>query len=165
MIISSSNSNSQSQFIPDDLFTEIVALMPIVTTDLVLINEDKEQILLFKRTNKPAQDIYFTPGGRLWKNEEFLQGIKRQGQRELGLSLDESRLSWGGVINEMWADSEFADHSYNAISIFWGYLISETELQSLALDEQHCDYQWFDFNDDRLHPYICYRLKTLNYMA
>ena len=155
--------SKNSQFIPDDLFTQIVASMPIVTTDLVLINESQNQILLFKRTNKPAQDIYFTPGGRLLKNEEFLVGIKRQGQRELGLDLDESRLSFGGVINEMWTDSEFAEHSYNAISIFWRYLILETQIDRFSLDQQHSDYQWFDFDDDRLHPYINYRLNILGF--
>ena len=62
-------SKSNPQFIEDHLFTEIVSLLPIVTTDLVCLNENKQQILLFKRTNKPAQNVYFPPGGRLFKNE------------------------------------------------------------------------------------------------
>ena len=157
--------HKNSQFIPDDLFTQIVASMPIVTTDLVLINENQNQILLFKRTNKPAKNVYFTPGGRLFKNEEFLIGIKRQGQQELGLDLDENRLSFGGVINEMWIDSEFADHSYNAISIFWRYLISETEIDRFSLDQQHSDFQWFDVDDDRLHPYVSQRLSICKLRA
>ena len=71
------------QFIEDNLFTEIVGLLPIVTTDLVILNESQEQIFLFKRTNKPAQNLYFTPGGRILKNEDLLTGIIRQGKKEI----------------------------------------------------------------------------------
>ena len=154
-------SKSNPRFIEDNLFSEIVGLLPIVTTDLVLLNEDKQQILLFKRTNKPAQNLYFTPGGRLFKNEDLLTGIIRQGKREIGLNLDQNKLVFGGVINEIWSDSEFDEHNYHAVSIFWSYIISPTEINQLALDGQHSIYQWFDINDDNLHNYIQERLVTL----
>lgn len=154
-------SKSNSRFIEDKLFSEIVGLLPIVTTDLVLLNEDKQQILLFKRTNKPAQNLYFTPGGRLFKNEDLLTGIIRQGKREIGLNLDQNKLVFGGVINEIWSDSEFDEHNYHAVSIFWSYIISPTEINKLALDGQHSIDQWFDINDENLHNYIQERLVTL----
>ena len=149
------------QFIEDNLFTEIVGLLPIVTTDLVILNESKEQIFLFKRTNKPAQNLYFTPGGRLLKNEDLLAGIIRQGQKEIGLDLDPSKLTFGGVINEIWSESEFANHNYHSVSIFWSYVISTPEISNLALDRQHSIYQWFNIDDENLHEYIQERLVTL----
>jgi colanic acid biosynthesis protein WcaH len=154
-------SKSNPQFIEDQLFTEIVGLLPIVTTDLVCLHENQQQILLFKRTNKPAQNLYFTPGGRLWKNEDLLTGIIRQAKREIGLDLDQNKLTWGGVINEIWSDSEFAQHNYHAVSIFWSYVVSPQEMNNLALDRQHSLYQWFNIEDQNLHSYIKERLLIL----
>jgi colanic acid biosynthesis protein WcaH len=158
-------SKSNPQFIEDQLFTEIVGLLPIVTTDLVIFNENKQQILLFKRTNKPAQNLYFTPGGRLFKNEDLLAGIIRQSKREIGLDLDPNKLTFGGVINEIWSDSEFANYNYHAVSIFWSYVISSQEIINLALDRQHSVYQWFNIDDENLHKYIQERLVILGLIS
>ena len=158
-------SKSNPQFIEDNLFTEIVSLLPIVTTDLVCLNENKQQILLFKRTNKPAQNVYFPPGGRLFKNEDLLGGIMRQVKREIGLNLDPHKLTFGGVINEIWSDSEFAPHTYHSVSIFWTYVISTQEISNLALDRQHSIYRWFNIEDDSVHKYVRERLVILGLIS
>ena len=52
----------------DTDFLHIVDATPLVSIDLVLRNE-RDEVLLGQRKNRPAQGIWFVPGGRIRKNE------------------------------------------------------------------------------------------------
>ncbi|HVL76288.1 MAG TPA: NUDIX domain-containing protein, partial [Noviherbaspirillum sp.] len=53
-----------------DTFGRIVAATPLVSIDLVLTNE-RGQVLLGYRSNRPAQHCWFVPGGRIRKDESL----------------------------------------------------------------------------------------------
>ena len=48
-------------------FRTVIENAPLISIDLYLIFEG--QILLGKRNNEPLKDEWFTPGGRIHKNE------------------------------------------------------------------------------------------------
>jgi colanic acid biosynthesis protein WcaH len=61
--------NIINTYFSDQDYRMIIQSVPICTVDLVIFNPEMTQTLLFKRQNKPLQNIYFTAGGRLFKNE------------------------------------------------------------------------------------------------
>ena len=51
-------------------FARAVAALPLVSVDLLVVNPGG-QLLLGQRRNAPARAWWFTPGGRVRKNEPF----------------------------------------------------------------------------------------------
>ena len=132
---------------------------PITTVDVTFINTKKDKTLLFKRENKPLKGVYFTIGGRLWKNETFIQSALRHAKKELGLRLNPKKLIFGGVSEELHPDSIFPGISYHAVDIFFYYVLDTKNLK-LTFDSQHNHYKWFNLNDIKLHPMLKKRFKN-----
>lgn len=131
---------------------------PVACIDIVLFNEDRTQVLLFRRANEPARGIYFTPGGCIQKGETFKEAAVRKMQQELSITLDVNKLNNPQVIEELWPNSAFPNISYHAITIFFGYTLTEREAYTITLDPQHNARQWFSVNDSSIHPYIQERI-------
>ncbi|HCB8003312.1 TPA: GDP-sugar hydrolase WbdI, partial [Escherichia coli] len=51
-------------FITSDKFREIIKLVPLVSIDLLIENENGEY-LFGLRNNRPAKNYFFVPGGRI----------------------------------------------------------------------------------------------------
>ncbi len=145
-------------FIPDKVYKDIVAHMPVSTIDIVLLNKTQDKTLLFKRNNEPVKGVYFTIGGRLLKGEPFLHGAVRQARRELGLKIDPKKAFFAGVTQDFHSNSVFENVSYHAVAVFFGYVL-ENENINLKFDKQHSDHKWFSVNDKKLHPHIKERVK------
>ena len=62
-------------------FQKIISSTPLVSIDLCLIHKDS--LLLGKRTNEPLKGRWFTPGGRIMKNERWEDCIERIAKVEL----------------------------------------------------------------------------------
>lgn len=147
--------------IAKETFQNILRLLPILTVDVLPFNQDFSEVLLFKRVNRPAKNEYFSPGGRLLKNEEVLEGARRQCKRELGLEIEKEDLLPGGVIDEIWEESAFEGVNYHSVNIFFGYVLSAAQFSCLTLDEQHEEYKWFSVSDPSIHPWVKYRIETI----
>ena len=65
-------------------FKTVIENTPLVSIDLCMICNG--QILLGKRSNEPLKGIWFTPGGRIHKNETWQHALLRIVEVELGLS-------------------------------------------------------------------------------
>ena len=65
-------------------FKTVIENTPLVSIDLCLICNG--QILLGKRRNEPLKEIWFTPGGRIHKNETWQDALLRISEAELGLN-------------------------------------------------------------------------------
>lgn len=102
-----------------------------VAVNAYLIYEEK--FLLLKRT-KPPQ-IWGPPGGRLYQNEDPLQGLKREVYEETHLTINIIRpvTTWFG---------EFKGTLLLSID----YLCTSNK-NSIFLSEEHNDYQWLTFSD------------------
>ncbi len=146
-------------------FKTVIESVPLVSIDLCLVCDG--QILLCKRTNEPLKGEWFTPGGRIHKNETWQDALLRIVEVELGLS---------GIAVEDFSLMGMWDHFYNNsaydenTSTHYVNLPHYVEFKSkpkITLDAQHAEFKWFDLsvvsNEDKSHPYIRnYSLWLLN---
>lgn len=69
--------------IPTPLYKKILAVMPILTVDIVIAHRGR--FLLLKRAIAPAKGAWWTPGGRVLKGETFEQAVLHKAKEETGL--------------------------------------------------------------------------------
>lgn len=151
-------------FLSHETFKTIVDSMPLVSIDLVIRNSQNE-ILLGRRNNRPAQDYWFVPGGRIQKNESMASAFNR-------LSLDELNLPWQlndadflGPYEHFYHDSIFGEDVSTHYVVLGYHLMVDIELESLPR-AQHNDYAWFPIlkmqDDERVHKHSKWYLDALN---
>ena len=145
-------------YIPDKVYKDIVAHMPVSTVDIVLLNKKRNKTFLFKRNNEPVKNVYFTIGGRLLKGESFLHGAVRQAKRELDLKIDPKKAFFGGVTQDFHKNSVFKGVSYHAVAVFFGYILEDENI-NIKFDKQHSDHKWFSIKDKKIHPHIKERIR------
>ena len=149
-------------------FKTVIENTPLVSIDLCLVCED--QLLLGKRINEPLKGEWFTPGGRIHKNETWQHALLRIVKAELGLcdiAIENFSLMgvWDHFYNNSALDQNTSTHYVN--------LPHYAEFQSkpkITLDDQHAEFKWFDLavvsNDEKSHPYIRnYAIWLLNNMG
>jgi len=126
--------------LPLETFKTVIESTPLVSIDLIVRNQ-QGQVLLGKRTNRPAQGFWFVPGGRVLKDESFEHAFKRLIEIELGL--DEVASHFKGVYQHFY-DDNFSEEKFTTHYVVLAYEISfNGELSSLPV-EQHSNYQWLD---------------------
>ena len=137
-------------------FKVVIKNAPLVSIDLCLVCNG--QILLGKRRNEPLKGIWFTPGGRIHKNETWQDALLRIAEVELGLS---------GIAVEKFESMGVWDHFYsNSVldqntSTHYVNLPHYAEFQTkpdITLDDQHAEFEWFDLavvsEDEKFHCYM-----------
>ena len=139
-------------YLTDDLFKTIIENTPLVSVDLIV--KHKGKVLLGKRVNKPAQEYWFTLGGRVFKNETIQSAIERIGKLELGI-IPENNPKFIGVFEHLYDDSIFDAVSTHYVNL--GYEIEVSGLEDLPTD-QHNEYRWFGLEElmqsDEVHKYV-----------
>lgn len=83
-------------FVSDTTYKTILSSMPIPTVDVMIFSVDCQQTLLFKRTNKPIQNVWYSLGGRVMKNEMLVAAAQRLALKETNLDLNATQLTLGG---------------------------------------------------------------------
>ena len=137
-------------------FKTVVENAPLVSIDLCLVCDG--QILLGKRTNEPLKGEWFTPGGRIHKNETWQQALLRIVKAELGLcdiTVEDFSLMgvWDHFYNNSTVGQNTSTHYVNLTHCI--YFKSRPKIN---LDYQHAVFEWFDLsaivNNKIFHPYI-----------
>ena len=64
-----------NNFLDYEVFKSVVNNATLVSVDLCLVFNG--QILMGKRNNEPLKDQWFTPGGRIQKNERWQDALRR----------------------------------------------------------------------------------------
>ena len=132
-------------------FRVVLENSPLVSIDICLVCDG--QILLGDRNNEPLKGEWFTPGGRIYKNESWQDALLRISKVELGLSdvtIDDFSLMgiWDHFYSNSVVDENISTHYVNFPH--YTYFKSKPEI---ALDDQHAEYKWFDlsvvFNDQK----------------
>ena len=141
-------------FINKILYAQILDAIPVFTVDIVIFNPEKNKVLLFKRENEPLKNIYYTPGGRVNKNEKLNDAIIRKSKEELGLNIEINKLQYCGIIEEFFENSNFdgVSNGTHHINILYKFILNDTN--SIQLDKQHQLFDWFSIDDTNLHDYI-----------
>ncbi|MFM9587755.1 NUDIX domain-containing protein, partial [Streptomyces caniscabiei] len=72
------------------------------------------QVLLGRRTNRPAKGYWFVPGGRIYKDETFDQAFRRLTKIELGQEYSMETSQFLGPYQHLYTDnfsgSDFSTH-------------------------------------------------------
>lgn len=136
-------------WLTSDQFRQLVGLGPLVSIDLLVLNE-RNELLLGQRVHRPAQGTWFVPGGRVRKNERLDHAFERLTLTELGLTVSRREAKWMGVFEHFYADSALAeagqgpDTHYVVLAYQIG-LPAELALQSP--NDQHTRFAWWPLAD------------------
>lgn len=125
-----------------ETFLKIVELTPLASIDLI-IHTENGQVLLGYRKNRPAQDCWFVPGGKILKDERIPSAIRRIALTELGLELDPALSKFKGVYEHLYGDN-FA--GVEGIGTHYIVLAHEFTLPPGARvrgDDQHSELRWW----------------------
>ena len=91
-------------------FSTIVKNAPLISLDLCLVCEGN--ILLCERENEPLKGQWFTPGGRIYKNETWQSALLRIAQTELGLRDNKLEdFSLMGIWDHFYRNSAFDENT------------------------------------------------------
>ena len=125
-----------------DEFLDVVSHTPLVSIDLI-VHDEAGRYLLGRRVNRPAQNSWFVPGGRIRKNETLDEAFARLAQEELGeASLERSDSQLVGVYEHFYEDNFSGAEGISTHYVVIGYRIrSAMRLPHLPV-EQHSDYRW-----------------------
>jgi colanic acid biosynthesis protein WcaH len=115
----------------------------LVSIDLVIRNE-KNQVLLGKRLNRPAQNFWFVPGGRIRKNERIEDAFARICETELGVVFPFAQARLLGAYNHIYDDNFLAEPGVNTHYVVLAYGCSLSSAEPLQPDAQHESLEWWD---------------------
>ncbi len=134
-------------------FIDIIDSTPLVSVDLVIQN-NKNEILLGKRLNRPAQGFWFVPGGRIKKNETIAQAIIRVSQAELGLTLNQKKGRLLGAYDHIYEDNYLNQPGINTHYVALGHHFLLDETPEIAADDQHSEIIWLSIPKLLKHPEV-----------
>jgi colanic acid biosynthesis protein WcaH len=139
-----------SRPIPQDLYNQILANVPIACVDLAIVSNGS--VLLVKRKDHPARGQWWVPGGRILKGEVMKETARRKAIEEVGIACHV-----GPIIHT--AETIFPDgpggipvHSIN--SCFLVYPVEDVSKLHVRLDDHHVDWRWANTIPPGLHPYV-----------
>jgi colanic acid biosynthesis protein WcaH len=144
-----------SKRLEHDLFSTIVEHTPLISIDLIIVNNEGNA-LLGQRQNRPAQNFWFVPGGRIFKDESFEMAFNRITTEELGKKVCLNESTFLGVYEHFYTDN-FAGADFTTHYVVHGYRLELELLESDLPQTQHIAYQWFDIqtllSSNAVHQY------------
>lgn len=140
-------------FLSDEYFKLIIQSTPLVATDLVLIGEMSNKILLGLRANDPARNFWFVPGRRIHKNESIEDSLNLVVTKELG-SDKKLAFSFFGVATHIYEENYYRDPSFNTHYVILSYLAKVGELADFFPDTQHVDFKFWEFEEALKNPLV-----------
>jgi colanic acid biosynthesis protein WcaH len=124
----------------DSDFLRIVDSTPLVSIDLILRNA-RGEILLGRRTNRPAQGMWFVPGGRIRKNERVADALRRISRRELGVEISQAQLL--GVFDHLYPDNFLGTTGVSTHYVVLGMAAPWPDGVPVRADDQHEEMLWW----------------------
>ena len=134
--------------IPENLYREVISVLPIICVDIVIRNESGK-VLLARRNNEPIKDHWWVVGGRILSVESACKACIRKTLEETGLKIDE--LKFLGFNEDVFDKNAFnAPKPYHTLSlVFETHLPTKEVERNIHLDSQHSELAWFDELPDR----------------
>lgn len=132
-------------FLSAEDFSTVVRSTPLISIDLIVENQAGE-FLLGQRTQRPAQNFWFVPGGRAQKDETLERAFARLTEAELGQRFTLSDGEFYGVWQHFY-DDNFAGTDFSTHYIVLGFRL-RVDASALQLpDAQHSAYRWLTPDD------------------
>lgn len=129
------------------LYKKIQEVLPICCVDIVILNKNKE-FLLLKRVNEPAKGKWWIPGGRILKGEKLEKAVLRKAKEETGLSVTIKKML--GVKETIFKEGYFGNSAHTINIIF----LAEAKTNKVKMDFQNSQYKWFSKIDKNFNPYL-----------
>lgn len=147
---------SDERPIPPTEFRTIVANVPLVSVDLVVLH--RGGVVLGKRRNEPAKGEWFVPGGTVLKNERLEDAVHRVAREELGVDVTiRDRL---GAYEHFYDTSEFDD--VDSKHYLANAFVVEPDSEEFVADNQHGELRTLTPPFPDLHPYVERYLQALD---
>lgn len=140
----------------DTDFLHVIDLTPLVALDLIIKN-NRGEILLGERKNRPAKGYWFVPGGRILKNETFESAFERISSSELTSKLGWDDAALLGCFQHLYPDNYLNKENVSTHYVVLAYEL-EIEITSFIADlsSQHSDHKWWTVEDilssTEVHP-------------
>jgi colanic acid biosynthesis protein WcaH len=122
----------------DQRLLQVIDSTPLVSIDLILL-DSQGWVLLGKRTNRPALDYWFVPGGRIRKNERIAEAFKRISLKELGCELSLENAELLGGYDHIYDDNYLNREGVNTHYVVLAYRVMVPDDWSPVVDEQHSE--------------------------
>lgn len=132
-------------------FLTVIDATPFVSLDLVVLNERREALLGYRR-NRPAQNSWFVPGGRIRKNEKTQDALQRICQAELGIPAGPGRLL--GIFDHFYDDNYFNEPGINTHYVACGYAFEIESHAQFRRDDQHTELKWWNIDELLCSPEV-----------
>ena len=122
-------------------FKIVIENMPLVSIDLCLVCDG--QLLLGKRNNQPVKGEWFTPGGRMYKNETWQDALLRIAEVELGITaITAASFSLMGIWDHFY-DNSAADKNMSTHYVNLPHYVEFKSKPQITFDGQHSEFNWF----------------------
>jgi colanic acid biosynthesis protein WcaH len=132
-------------------FIQIIKHTPLVSIDLVLQNESGE-ILLGLRRNRPAQNYWFVPGGRIQKDECIQNALARIARGELGIITGKGRLL--GAFDHLYNENYFSLPDMSTHYVVLAYALEVSSATCFKGDDQHTEFKWWGKSELLANPQL-----------
>ncbi|NMH60184.1 GDP-mannose mannosyl hydrolase [Alteromonas ponticola] len=127
-----------------DTFSTILKSTPLISIDLLVENQ-QNKFLLGMRSNQPARNYWFVPGGRIYKNESIGKSFDRIAREEFGKSFSIENAKLLGLFEHFY-DNSAVSESISTHYVVIAYKLKVDKLVDLP-DHQHSAYKWFSKNE------------------
>ncbi|MBR9703977.1 NUDIX domain-containing protein [Candidatus Pacearchaeota archaeon] len=136
------------KFIDDLEYKKIMEILPICCVDILIEKENK--ILLLKRNNEPLKGYFWTPGGRIYKNESSTDAVLRIAKQETGLEVEIIKKT--GSFDFIHNIGKYPDLKNGIHTISIVFLVKPRDNnQEISIDKTSEEYKWITKIDNDLH--------------
>jgi len=130
----------------DKTFLRVIEATPLVSIDL-LIRSERGEMLLGRRSNRPAKGLWFVPGGRIRKNETIKGALQRISAGELGIKIEEAKLI--GVFDHIYPDNFAGEAGINTHYVVIAFEYQMPAGEEVRPDVQHSELRWWNVEEVR----------------
>jgi colanic acid biosynthesis protein WcaH len=132
-----------ARYLPDQDFARVIRDTPLVSIDLIIRDQDRK-VLVGLRTNEPAKNYYFVPGGVIRKNERIRDAFRRIAGAETGYQAELDEASFLGAFEHIYSSNRFGDPEYGTHYVVLAYALDLDHRPETVPDSQHTDLKWAD---------------------
>lgn len=126
------------KLLPLKAYKTIIRYSPVVSNDILV--EAGGKYLLGRRINQPGRGLWWTPGGRVKKNEKLIDAVHRIMKEELGIKKIKIE-KFLGVFEFFWKPGKFGQKDIHYVS--FGFVVKPVGAFKIKLDSQHSEYRFF----------------------
>lgn len=135
------------QKLPKSEFLELIKNGPLISIDLIIKNKSGD-VLVGYRNNSPARNMWFVPGGRIYKNQRLDTEFERITLTELGKTYKRSEALFYRVAEHFYpGENVFDAPGVDTHYIVLAYALDHFEEDFTPADSQHSLFRWMPVDE------------------